>query len=182
MTQIHPRAAGGLVSSRGPRSYSALCWLGFVVILLHNIEEALTAPDWVAEHGRELQARFGFERIPAGNRQALYSGLLVLTVIVLLWIIAASRARSRTFGVYSIAFLFFTFFYNALVPHLAGAVILQRYVPGVWTAVLLVIPFTVLWSIQAFRHGWVSGSAFCFSAAGALLFYALAVGPLLGVR
>src|SRR5687768_7188672 len=76
--------------SDAQRSFAPLCWLGFAIILLHNLEEALTAPAWVAEHAPELQARFGLERIPAGNRPALYTNLLVLTLIILVWIAVAS--------------------------------------------------------------------------------------------
>jgi len=158
-----------------------LSWLGFAVIALHNLEEAITAPDWLAVHAPELQARFGLERIPAANAGAFHTSLTVLTVVILVWIAIASRSRERSFGVYSIVFLFAVFFCNALVPHVAGAVVFRSYVPGVWTAVLLVIPFFLLWSIRAFREGWVGGTGFAVTVAVAAAFYLLAVGPLLGL-
>lgn len=158
-----------------------LSWLGFAVIALHNLEEAITAPRWLAVHAPELQARFGLERIPAADATVFYVGLTMLTVVILFWVAIASRARERSVGVYSIVFLFAVFFCNALVPHVAGAVVLRSYVPGVLTAVLLVIPFTTLWSIRAFREGWVGGIGFAVTVAVAAAFYLLAVGPLLGL-
>ena len=107
-------------------------------------------------------------------------GLTVLTVVILFWIAIASRSRERSFGVYSIVFLFAVFFCNALVPHVAGVVLLGSYVPGVLTAALLVIPFFILWSIRAFREGWVGATGFAVTVAVAAAFYLLAVGPLLG--
>jgi len=157
------------------------CWIGFAVILLHNLEEAITAPRWIAAHAQELQARFGLERTPAANAGVFYTSLTVLTIVILLWIAAASRARERSFGVYSLVFLFAVFFCNALIPHIAGAVLLRGYVPGVVTAALLVIPFVTSWSIRAFREGWVSTRGFLVTVAVAVVFYAVAVGPLLGL-
>ena len=165
------------------RSYAASCWLGLGVILLHNLEEALTAPQWLDAHAAELRVRFGLERIPAASAPAFLTSLTILTAVILVWIAFASRARPRSAGVYGCVFLFAVFFGNALVPHLAGAMLLGAYVPGVATAVLLVIPFTVLWSVKAFREGWVRGPAFFAAAAVGLLFYGLlGVPALLGVR
>lgn len=161
---------------------ACLSWLGFAVIALHNLEEAITAPNWLAVHASELQARFGLERIPAANAGAFLTSLTVLTVVILLWIAVASRAQDRSFGVYSIVFLFAVFFCNALVPHIAGVVLLRRYVPGALTAALLVIPFFLFWSIRAFREKWVGASGFAVTVAVAAVFYLLAVGPLLGLR
>lgn len=157
-----------------------LAWIGFAVIALHNLEEAITAPRWLAAHGTELATRFGLTRIPAADATAFYTGLTALTVVILIWIALASRAPKRSFGVHSLVFLFFVFFANALVPHLAGALILGKYVPGVATAVLLVIPFTAWWTLRAFREQWVSARGFVIAVASAFVFYALALGPLLG--
>jgi hypothetical protein len=148
---------------------------------LHNLEEAITAPAWIAMHASELKARFGLDRIPAADAGAFYTSLTVLTIVILFWIVAASRAAERSFGMYSLNFLFAVFFCNALVPHVAGAVLLGSYVPGVWTAVLLVIPFTVVWSIRAFREGWISAKGFIMAIAAAAIFYAVAAIPLLGL-
>lgn len=163
------------------RQKSRLSWFGFTVIALHNLEEGLTAPPWLALHARELQLRFGLERIPAANASGFYTSLTVLTIVILLWIFAVRRAPDRRFGMYSLVILFAVFFCNALVPHLAGAILLGRYVPGVLTAVLLVIPFTVLWSIRAFREGWVEAKGFAISIAGSIVFYTAVAGSLLGM-
>lgn len=162
-------------------SRSRLSWLGFAVILLHNLEEGVTAPKWIAAHAEDLRIRFGLERIPAADAGAFYTSLTVLTLVILFWIAAASRAPERGFGVYSLTFLFALFFCNALVPHLAGAVLLGSYVPGVLTAVLLVIPFTILWSVRALRERWVSVTGFVVTVAAAAVFYAVAAGLLLGL-
>jgi len=163
------------------RQKSRLCWVGFGVILLHNLEEAFTAPAWLAAHARELQLRFGLERIPAANARGFYASLTVLTILILFWIVAVRRAPDRSLGMHSLVFLFAVFFCNALVPHLAGALLLGRYVPGVLTAVLLVMPFTIVWSIRAFRAGWVDAKGFTAGVAAAIVFYTAVAGSLLGM-
>ena len=168
------------MSQRSEHGWAGAAWAGFVVILLHNLEEALTAPNWLALHAHELQLRFGLERLPAADRRMFYTGLTVLTVVILLWIAVASRARSRSLGVYSVAFLFFVFLCNAMAPHLIGALLLRQYVPGVLTAVTLVIPFTTWWSIQSLRKGWVDWRGLLAALAAAIVFYIPALGFLVG--
>jgi hypothetical protein len=149
--------------------------------LLHNLEEAVAAPRWLESHGGELQRTFALEHIPAADAQAFNASLAALTLVCFLWIAVASRARARSFGVYSVAFLFSIFFCNALVPHLLGALLFKSYFPGVLTATGLVIPFTMWWSIRAHRDGWVDGPAFAVAVASGIILYVPALRVLSGV-
>jgi hypothetical protein len=170
------------ISPRGAqRLYAVSSWRGFGAILLHNLEEALAAPSWLASHAGELQSRFGLERIPAADGQAFNASLAALTLVCFLWIAVASRARAPSFGVYSVAFLFSIFFCNALVPHSLGALLFRGYFPGVLTAVGLVIPLTTWWSIRAYRDGWVAGPAFALAVASGFVLYVPALRLLFGV-
>jgi hypothetical protein len=69
------------------------------------------------------------------------------TLLPALWIAIASRSAPRSAGAYSILVLYGVFLANAFVPHLVGTALLASYVPGVVTAVALVIPFTA-WLIH----------------------------------
>ena len=171
-----------VAARRAKHNYVVLSWTGFGAILLHNLEEALTAPGWLAKHRHDLETRFGFKSIPAADREMLYINLTVLTLLILLWVPAASRASKKSFGVSSLAFLFSIFFCNAIVPHVAGAVMLRSYVPGALTATILIIPFTIYWAIGLLRTQWITIRALAVAAVAAVGVYVLVLGFLLGTR
>ena len=123
-------------------TFPRLAWSGLAVVALHNAEEGLTIPRWLASRGAELEVLFHF-RPPAVEPARLYVGLVLATVLPALWIALVSRAAPRSPGAYSILVLYGIFLANAFVPHLLGAALLRGYVPGVLTAGLLVVPFNV---------------------------------------
>ena len=96
---------------------------GVAAVALHNVEEALTIPVWLPPRLAQLEAEFGIRPLAADTGR-LYVGLVLATVIPAIWVAAAYRSPPRTFGAYSIVVLYGVFLANALVPHLAGAVLL----------------------------------------------------------
>jgi hypothetical protein len=127
-------------------TFPRLARCGVAVVALHNAEEALTIPNWLPPRLTELEALFGIRPLAADTGR-LYLGLTLATLLPALWIAIASRSAQRSAAAYSIVALYGIFLANAFVPHLLGAVLLASYVPGVVTAALLVVPFTV-WLIH----------------------------------
>ncbi len=74
----------------------------------------------------------------AGSRFRLSLFLLTLVLLVLAYV--SARAPRRGASVYLLLGVVAVFAANALVPHIAGALLLRAYVPGVATAVLVVLP------------------------------------------
>jgi hypothetical protein len=154
--------------------FPKVAWCGVAVVALHNAEEALTIPTWLPPRLARLEAEFGIQPLAADSAR-LYSGLAAATLIPLIWVALASRSAPRSIGAYSIIVLYGVFLANALVPHLLGTVLLGSYVPGVLTAGLLVVPFTVWLARRAVVDGYVSksGLAMALLVAASLYFPAL---------
>jgi len=150
------------------------------VVALHNAEEALTIPTWLPPRLAQLERQFHIQPL-AADPARLYVGLLLATLIPAIWVAFASRTAPRRLGAYSILVLYGVFLANAFVPHLAGALLLGGYVPGVITAGLLVLPFTVWLSCRAVMDGYASRQGVVVALLAAVLLYLPAWGVLLGV-
>lgn len=143
---------------------------GVAIVALHNAEEALAIPVWLPSHLAQLEAEFHIRPLAADTGR-LYMGLVLATLVPAIWVAAAHRCPPRTFGAYSILVLYGVFLANALVPHLAGAVLLGGYVPGVITAGLLVAPFVVTLARRAVADGYASPRGVIVSLLAAIALY-----------
>ena len=143
-------------------------WPAILVIALHNLEEALTAPRWLFHHRTEIEAAYHV-RLPAPATHVMYAVLITVTLLPSLWLLVASRAHRRSPRAYACLVLLGVFFANAFVPHIAGALALRSYIPGVATATVLVIPFFLTFVSRGLHAGY-------FSKRGALTALAVAIG------
>ena len=150
-----------------------LPWLGVAVVALHNLEEALTGRTWLLHHGGALKARIGVEP-PSIPSLILYTALLVVTIGPAAWVLLAYRSRPKSIGAYSLVVLFGMFFTNAFVPHLAGAIALRGYVPGVLTAVVLVIPYFYWFAVDGLRSQRFTWLGLLLALAVAVVIYVVA--------
>lgn len=67
---------------------------------------------------------------------------------------------------------------NVLIPHVAAAVALRRYVPGFATAVILNLPVLTLLVVLAIQEGYVSGwraAEYSAGVAGVLVVFVVGV-------
>jgi len=136
-------------------TFPRAAWCGLAVVALHNGEEALTIPTWLPPRLAQLEAQLRIQPLAADPRR-LYVGLALATLLPALWLALAHRSAPRSAGACSIVVLYGVFLANALVPHLLGALLLAAYVPGVVTAGLLVVPFTIWLIHRALVEGYVS--------------------------
>jgi hypothetical protein len=149
-----------------------LPWSGILVVALHNLEEALTTPKWLPLHRNGIAAATGIQP-PAPAPHVLYASLIVVTLLPALWLLLASRARRKSLCAYSCLVLLGIFFANAFVPHILGALSLRSYVPGLVTAVGLVIPFFLAFVSRGLASGYFSGLGALAATAAAVIVYAL---------
>jgi hypothetical protein len=114
----------------------------FVAVFgLHNVEEGLFLPGFLASAP--------LIHYPAGPAEFRFA-LVVLTASspVLAWLsVRGNRAATIIHCGYALAMAL-----NVFVPHLIGAIALRTYVPGVITAVILVLPVSLLMLRQAVRE------------------------------
>jgi hypothetical protein len=144
-------------------SFQNLLWLFPIVILLHNMEEAIWFPGW-----SKRADRWHAPVAPGAFRFAAV--ILTVLAFAVTWLSAESGKQSvwtyLAFG-YMAAMLA-----NVLVPHIAVTVAMRSYMPGVATAVALNLPVLSLLVVLALREGYVSGwtaAGYSVCAAGLLL-------------
>jgi hypothetical protein len=125
----------------------------FVAIAAHQAEEAVVGPSWVAAHSEWLRSAVGDRVVDLWLGPTLRPGLLAITVAAGLVAIVAARARERSPAVYLLLGTLALFAVNALVPHLAVALLLGRYNPGAVTAGALVLPVAIWVFTTTLRDG-----------------------------
>ena len=148
----------------------------FLAFAAHNAEEALTAPNWALANIELLRqyTRRGLVETWAGPRFrvslfALTLGLLVLAVV-------SARAPKRGTSVYLLLAALAIFAANACFPHIAGAIFLEAYVPGVATAALVVLPVASWVYVSTIREGFATLRGSCMAAIAGIVLYAAVVG------
>jgi hypothetical protein len=155
------------------RPLSVLPWIGLGVIGLHNLEEALTALSWLHVHAPAVRSIAGAE-LPPMVPGYFFAALAGITAASVAWVLLTYKARPKSLAAYSLVVLFGMFFANAFVPHVAGAIAFRGYVPGVLTAVTVVIPFFILFVAKGLRADHFTRPGVIAAIAVAVLGYCLA--------
>ena len=149
--------------------------VAFLALAAHNAEEALTAPSWALANIELLKqyTRPGLAETWAGPRFRV--SLFVLTLVLLVLAVVSARAPKRSAAVYLLLVVLAVFAANALFPHILGAVFLEAYVPGVATAVLVVLPVAILIHISTIRAEYATPRGSFIAATTGVALYAAVV-------
>ena len=124
-------------------------WLFPVAVTLHNLEEAIWLPGWVAEHAQELPYVAG----PAEFRFAAAALTLAAYVVTYL---SAHHGRENLWTYLWFGYVV-TMLANVFIPHVPAALIFRSYAPGLLTAVMVNLPVMTFLMIHALRGRYVSG-------------------------
>ncbi len=155
-------------------------WAAPDVFFVHDAEEILTVESWVRVHRTELPAMLQpFTAITTG--QFAFAVALLLVGFIAVTVHAVGQARR---GRASLPFLLVAaaLIANALT-HLAQAAYFRSYVPGVVTALALVLPYGCLLGARLLATGLVTRRALSGAlAAGAIVQIPIAALALLAVR
>jgi hypothetical protein len=149
--------------------------VAFLVLAAHNAEEALFARDWALANMGVLRqyTAAGLAEIWAGSGFRL--SLLGLTLVLLALAVWAARAPQHGAAIYMLLGILAVFAANALFPHIAGAVALRAYVPGVATAIALVLPATTWVYVSTLREAYATRrGSFMAAMVGVALYVAVA--------
>lgn len=144
-----------------------LFWLLPLVFAIHDTEELVTLPSWFAEHRSALQsvadrgglaARIAASAPSTTARAAV--AIVFLLVLLLIATLGVTRARGHGTWLYVYSGLLGLLFLHVFT-HVAQALLFRGYVPGLYGAILAVLP----------------GSAFIYRRliAGGLLSWPIAV-------
>jgi len=134
--------------SQGPRgrSLARVLWLLPLIFIIHDGEELFTMPAWIARHQRELDQLARMNKTAAEILRSLPTTKAQVAVsigcILLLFIVVtagASLSRERGFWLYAYATLLGVLFLHVFT-HIAQAILVGGYAPGVIGAVVAIIP------------------------------------------
>lgn len=147
--------------------------LGILAFVLHNGEEALTMPSWLESHFPIVIRKLGLPGIQPPSTERLHVGLLVVTIVPCLAVLVGAQGGARSAGIYGCLFLYGILFWNALVPHVASAILLRSYTPGVVTAALVNLPYSVYLFARALRDGQATRGGMALVLGLAAILYSL---------
>jgi hypothetical protein len=121
-------------------------WLLPAIFIIHDGEELLTMPSWIAHHQPELERLARMNETAAEmvrslptttSRAAIAIGFILLLFVAVT--VGASLSRRRGFWLYAYSSLLGVLFLHVFT-HIAQAVLIGGYVPGVIGAVAAIIP------------------------------------------
>jgi hypothetical protein len=138
------------ISSSSQKSSRAgltrVLWLLPLIFIIHDGEELLTMPGWIASHRQELDRLAGMSdmaaemvhSLPTNTSQvAIAIGFILLLFVVVT--LGASISSKRGFWFYAYASLLGVLFLHVFT-HIGQAILVGGYAPGVIGAVGAIIP------------------------------------------
>ncbi len=124
--------------------YNKQLLIAGTLFTLHNLEEAIGFLHFVFPPNLPLAIR-------PHNANAMIWSIGLITVIawgLIMWANNQPRESSRK----NLLIIFISVFIaNAFFPHIAGAIVLQRYFPAVITSVLLYLPYSAWMLPKVYR-------------------------------
>ena len=125
-----------------------LLWSIPGILTIHNIEEALTMPQWVVSNLALVQGSLPFASQLHFERAQLYVSLGLATAVPLCVTLLCAGGNKKSPRLFILLLLQAVIFLNVFIPHILASIIFLRYNPGVVTAVCLNLPF----SLYVFRR------------------------------
>jgi hypothetical protein len=159
-------------------AFEKLQWLFPIAVALHNGEESMTMPAWVAQHAGQLPLP---QLVHPPSAGVIRAALLVLTLAAFVVTYLSARKGKQSVWAYLLFGGIVAMLVNVLVPHVPATLVFHGYTPGTVTAVLINLPLMSWLAVRAVREGWVSGGrAWLFGALVPLMVAGIIVA--LGLR
>lgn len=146
-------------------------WLFPVVFMLHDFEEILTVEKWTKQNKDEV-----FKKIAPSLHTFFRSSFQMTTLQFahdVFWIFLVIIAATLTAVLFSFYFPFLMLlavFFIHVFTHVGQSVYLGRYTPGVVTAALLVLPYSLYAYYRLLQSGIITGSDIFWSSLVILFF------------
>jgi hypothetical protein len=159
-------------------SRRAALWLIPALVAVHNLEEALTFGRYlpVVRERAPGVVRAMVERVTYAQMLAALAVATVVPLVVVLWAQARPASRAALWSALTVQAVMAL----NVVSHVAASLLVMRgYSPGVATAVLFNLPFSVYLFRRAAREGWVSRRALAATAPAALVVHGPGVAGLI---
>lgn len=154
-------------------SFRQMIWIAPVVLALHNAEEALT---W-KRFASEVAPQFGANQdAMAALGSVVYVALLAVTLLP--FVVAWAAWTSEKRGAYALVVMQAMVLANAVAPHITSFFVYRTYMPGLLTAALVNLPFSVYLLRAAFREGWVSRKGGAIAVGVAVVVYPVIIAAI----
>ncbi|HTX17716.1 MAG TPA: HXXEE domain-containing protein [Bacteroidota bacterium] len=124
-------------------SLRRLLWLVPIVLAIHNAEEALTMPRWVMDNLPLIRDALPLKVDLAFTPAQLVASVSVATVVPFGVALFSAGGRGGSVRIFPLLLIQAVVFLNAIIPHLYLSLWFLRYNPGIVTAVVLNIPFSL---------------------------------------
>lgn len=160
-------------------SYKSLQWMVFLCVVLHNLEEGLTAKAYFPKAKALMSGRVPatvLSSVP--SLEQFYIALAGATFLPLVLTVIATTGKPTHIKSYFVAVIAAGLLLNVFIPHVPAAVALGGYTPGVATAVLVNLPCSIYFLRRSLREGHIDRQGLAVTAAIALGILLLGV-PLL---
>ena len=122
----------------------SLLWLLPIFFMFHDFEEILMIEQWSTKHGEQMR-----ENIPPFMRK-VYNSMLQMTTrnfamdVLYVYILIVTVTCIAVFLSFYLLYLaVLAVFFLHVFTHLGQSIYLRKYTPGVVTAVLLVLPYSL---------------------------------------
>ena len=132
-------------------SFGLALWLFVLAVALHNTEEAIWLPRWSRSaghwHRAVAQGEFRF-------------AVVALTVLAVFAAALASLQGAGSVGAYLVSGYALAMLLNVIFPHTLATLVLRRYMPGLATAWLGILPTSAALLWKALHEGAVEPGRF----------------------
>src|SRR3989442_11756638 len=146
-------------------SVNQLCWFIFAFLVAHVLEEFPGFPEWATRHfGTTTTGFYILSHIP------LLTGAFFI-------VYRSSKDQKNGAWIFLAVLVQWALFVNGLF-HLTTTLVFREYSPGVVTALVLYVPFTVYFLKRVIRDGYLSHKQVVISCVGGTVLTALIIGSL----
>lgn len=133
-------------------SFEQVLWLVPLFFTLHNLEEAPFMEAW--------SKRLPLKAHPAVTTRQFVIAVIILTVGGFLVTYFALIHLHNETGYLLVLVIQAVLLFNAFIPHIGSVVRFRMYSPGVVTAIVITIPFSIYLFQRAFSEGILNGKQF----------------------
>ena len=133
-------------------SFFQLLWGVPILLAIHNLEEAPFMEKWSKELPLPIH--------PVVSTRQFVAAVTLLTVAGFAVTYFGIAVIKQPIGIWAVFEIQMIMLVNAIVPHLASTLRFRKYSPGVFTALLLNLPFSIYLFQRAMQEGLVSWQLF----------------------
>jgi len=131
-------------------SFKQLVWLFFVVFFIHNIEEFLSFPSWLEENISAIPLFLSSKIALVFHYNFIFFIAIALSLATLLPLficIWANKTKNKQITIFLLLTIAWVMMLNAF-QHIFNTLIMNEYTPGLITALLINLPFSIYFILR----------------------------------